>query len=212
MFATLLALGRLAKIQPQQNLGRVKSGSLNIAAAYAVKIGATSVDTIADSELEALYSKRYITFEKNQVAAGYVFNDDNALTQLTDDYNSLSNGRVIDNAVRIAFSTYYKELKDDVEVDAGGRLAIVVEKALETEIETAINQGLGLQLSKKDDGTADVTCLVNPDAALYAALYAANAIANPNFNVFDGGNVYIFIALRPKGCLKQINVFIGFTA
>jgi hypothetical protein len=31
-----------------------------------------------------------------------------------------------------AFETYYRELKDDVEVDEGGRLGTVVEKALET--------------------------------------------------------------------------------
>lgn len=212
VFATLLALGRAAKSQPQQNIGRVKTGSLNISSASVVRIGATTIDAIADSELDALHTKGYITFEKNQIAAGYIFNDDRSLTAVTDDFNSLANGRVIDNAVRVAFNTYYKELKDDVEVDAGGRLAPVVEKALQAEIETQINQQMGSQLSTKDDGTADVTCLVNPDEEEFAALYLANNVADPNFNIFDGGNVYIFLSLRPKGSLKQINVFIGFTA
>jgi hypothetical protein len=212
MFLTLLALGRAARVNPQQNIGRVKSGSLNIASSYAVRIGATSVDTISDNELNTLYTKRYITLEKNQIASGYVFSDDNALTKVTDDFNSISNGRVMDNAVRVAFATYYKELKDDVEVDAGGRLAAVVEKSLETAIQTQIAQDMKGQLSTKDDGTADVTCMVNPDDAQFLALYQANNIANPNFNVFSGGNVYIFISLRPKGCLKQINIFLGFTA
>jgi hypothetical protein len=212
MFATLLALGRAAAIQPQQNIGRVKSGSLNIDASYAVYIGAIAAGDVPASDLDGLYDKGYITWEKNQVASGFIWNDDNSLTSLEDDFNNLRNGRVIDNAVRVAFATYYQELKDDVEVDAGGRLAAVVEKALEAEIEVQIDQQLGGQLSKKQDGTTDVTCLVNPDPVLYAALYASNNIADPDFNVFSGGNVYIFVSLRPKGCLKQINVFIGFTA
>ncbi|RYZ49898.1 MAG: hypothetical protein EOO14_20075, partial [Chitinophagaceae bacterium] len=144
----LLCLGRAAKIQPQQNIGRVKSGSLNIDQALSVTIGNTVVDNMSATALEALYDKRYITFEKNLIAAGYIFSDDNSLTAPTDDYNNLRNGRVMDNAVRTAFATYYKELKEDVEVDAGGRLAPVVEKALEAEIESAINQGMASQLSK----------------------------------------------------------------
>ncbi len=201
VLATLKALGRAASISPQQNIGRIKSGSLNINEAYPVRIGATPVDMVDDAQLEILYDKRYITFEQNRIASGYVFNDDNSLTTETDDYNNLRNGRVIDNAVRVAFATYYKELKEDVEVDEGGRLASVVEKALETEVEEAINQQMGQQLSKKDDGSADVDCIVNPDAVKYAALYTDNGIADPDFNIYDGGNVYLFISMRPKGCL-----------
>lgn len=212
VFATLLALGRASKVQPQQNIGRIKSGSLAINTAYPVRIGATLVNAVASSELDGLYDKGYITFEKNLIASGYVWNDDNSLTALTDDYNNLRNGRVVDNAVRIAFGAYYKELKEDVEVDAGGRVAPVVEKALEGEIETAINQQMGGQLSKKESGFADVTCLVNPDPVTYAPLYAQNNIVAPNFNIQSGGNIYIFLRMRPKGCLKQINVFLGFVA
>jgi hypothetical protein len=212
LFALLLALGRAARIAPNQNIGRVKSGSLAIDDTYDVKIGATIADKVSDSELDTLYDKRYITFEKNEISPGYIFNDDNSLTVQTDDYNNLRNGRVIDNAVRIAFATYYKELKEDVEVDAGGRLATVVEKALENEIETAIDRQIGSQLSTNSDGRADVTCLVNPGVDTYAALYDANGIDSPNFNLFSGGNVYIFVSMRPKGCIKHINVFLGFTA
>lgn len=212
LHALLLALGRASKVQPQQNIGRVKSGSLAIDASYTVRIGATAAEAVADSELEALYDKRYITFEKNLIASGFVWNDDNSATALTDDYNNLRHGRVIDNVVRVAFGVYYRELKEDVEVDAGGRLAPVVEKALEASIESAINQQMAGQLSKKEDSNlADVDCLVNPDPVTYAPLYEQNGIT-PNFNIQDGGNVYIFLLLRPKGCIKLINVYLGFTA
>jgi hypothetical protein len=212
LFALMLALGRAARIAPNQNVGRVKTGSLSIDDTYNVKIGQALVDNVPDSDLDTLYEKRYITFEKNAIATGYLFNDDNSLVIPTDDFNNLRNGRVIDNAVRIAFATYYRELKDDVDVIAGGRLSPVVEKALETQIETDIEQQIGSQLSQNNDGRADVVCLVNPDPITFAALYAANGIDNPNLNIFSNGEVYLFVSMRPKGCIKHINVFLGFTA
>lgn len=210
--ATLLALGRVSKSQPQQNIGRIKTGSLEIAEAAVVNIGATLVEQMADSDLELLWDKRYITFERNETGSGYVFNDDNTLTSLEDDYNNLRYGRVIDNATRVAYKSYYRELKDDVDVDDNGRLAAVVEKALETAIETDIDNAMRPQLSKKKDGTADVECLVNPDPVQYAQLYIANDITDPNFNILQTNQVYLFIRLKPKGCLKYLDVYLGFTA
>jgi hypothetical protein len=212
LFALLLALGRAAKVPPNQNIGRVKTGSLSIDDSYTIKLGTIPVDNVPDSELDTLYEKQYITFEKNAIAPGYLFNDDNSLVSSTDDFNNLRNGRVIDNAVRIAFATYYRELKDDVDVVEGGRLSAVVEKALETEIETEIDKQIGSQLSTNSDGRADVVCIVNPDPGTFAALYAANSIDSPNLNLFNNGDVYLFVSMRPKGCIKHINVFLGFTA
>jgi hypothetical protein len=212
LFALMIALGRVARIDPNVNIGRVKTGSLLIDDTYEVYIGQILVDNVPDSDLDTLYEKRYITFEKNAIATGYLFNDDNSLVTPTDDFNNLRNGRVIDNAVRIAFATYYKELKDDVDVVEGGRLSPVVEKALETQIEVDINQQIGSQLSQNSDGRADVICLVNPDPVTFAALYSQNGIDNPNLNLFSNGNVYLFVSMRPKGCIKHINVFLGFTA
>lgn len=210
--ATILALGRAAKINPQENIGKVKLGSLAIGQTDVVRIGSTIVDQMASVDLDTLHEKRYITFEKNAIASGYVFNDDNMLVAPTSDYNNLRYGRVIDNGVRIAFSTYYRELKDDVDTDENGRLAIVEEKALENAIEQAIAQQMAGQLSTNADGSAAVQCLVNPDPAVYPQLYEDNGITSPNFNLLQTGTVYIFVRMRPKGCLKYINVFLGYTA
>lgn len=210
--ATMYALGRAARIEPQQNIGRIKTGSLNIPDADLVKIGATLVESMASVDLDTLHDKRYITFEKNATAPGYVFNDDNTLTALTDDYNNIRYGRVVDNAVRIAFTTYYNELKDDVDVDASGRIETVLEKALEASIEQAISQQMGGQLSTNDDGSAAVQCLVNPDAATYPQLYEDAGITTPNFNLLQTGTIYLFVRMRPKGCLKYINVYLGYSA
>jgi hypothetical protein len=210
--ATLLALGRKARGESQQSIARIKTGSLNIAETSVVNIGATLVDNYDTDDLDTLWEKRYITFDKNQTGSGYVFVDDNMLTAVTDDYNSWRNGCVIDNITRIAFATYYQEVNDDVDVDENGRLSAAVEKALETAVETSVDNQIRSQLSKKKDGTADVVCLVNPDPVQYAALYEANGISDPNFNLLQTNKVYLFVMSKPKGCLKYLSVFIGFTA
>lgn len=210
--ATLLALGRKSRGESQQNIGRIKTGSLNIADASLVKIGPTLVDQYDSDDLDILWGKRYIAFERNESGSGYVWNDDNTLCDPTSDFNNLRNGCVMDNAVRIAFDTYYQELKDDVDVDENGRVSPAVEKALETAVEKNIDNTIRGQLSKKKDGTADVQCLVNPDPIQYAALYEANNISNPNFNILQTNQVFLFVLLKPKGCLKYLSVFLGFTA
>jgi len=210
--ATLQALGRASRSQPQQNIGRIKSGPLTIADDAVVKIGDTIVEQMDSSDLDELWDKRYICFEKNQTGTGYVFNDDNMLTAPDDDYNNLRFGRVIDNATRIAYEVYYQELKDDVDVDANGRLSKVAEVALQTAIETGIDAQMRPQLSKKTNGAADVVCLVNPDPQVYASLYTANDITDPNFNIIQTETVYLFVLLKPKGCLKYLNVYLGLTS
>lgn len=211
--ATMLAMGRAAKVPPQRNIGRHKDGSLNILDTDAVTIGGTDIEGITDSQLDTLYDARYITIERNRIASGYVFTDDNSLVAATDDYNSLSNGRVIDNAVRVAFNTYYRLLKDDVDIDENGRLTASVEKALEAAVVNDINVQMGTQLSSNRDGSAAVHVMVNPDTLAYAALYSNNNISSPVLNLLQsGGKVYIFLNIRPKGQLKNINIMLGFEA
>jgi hypothetical protein len=211
-WATMLALGRAARVAPQQNIGRIKTGSLAIADTLPVKIGNTVVEQVLSVDLDTLHEKRYIAFEKNATAPGYVWNDDSMLTDPTDDYNNLRHGRVIDNAVRIAYATYYLQLKDDVDVDVDGRLSTVVEKALQNSIEQAISQQMGEQLSANQDGTPAVQCLVNPDPEVLPQLYEDAGINNPNFNLLQSGTVYLFVRVRPKGCLQYINVYLGYSA
>ncbi len=210
--ALMLALGRAAKIQPNQNIGRVKSGSLNIASDATVLVGNLKPELTPTATFQTINTKRYITIEKNQIASGYVFVDDNMLCTEADDYNNLRYGRIIDNAVRISYNTYYEELKDDVNVDANGRLDSVTEKALEAKIQGRIDALMRGQLNTKKDGTSDVVAYINPDVTEYAAWYANNNIANPNLNIIQSETIYVFLFLKPKGCLKYIQVYLGLTA
>jgi hypothetical protein len=210
-YSTMIALGRAAKLQPQENIGKVKAGSLNIAASAAVTIAGTAPESVTSTDLDTLHSKRYITFEKNEEASGYVLSDDNMLCKPTDDFNNLRHVRIMNNITRVAYKTYYHELKDDVEVDDNGRLDSAIEKNLETMVESNIDGELREQLSKKN-GFANADCLVNPDPVKYASLYNKAGITSPNFNIIETSTVYLFILAQPKGCLKQIMAYCGFTA
>ena len=211
--ALLAVMGRAAKAEPQQNIGKVKSGSLNVPTAWALTIGAAAIANVTSSTLNSYHDKRYITLEQNEIASGFIVTNDNSLVAVTDDYNNLRHGRIIDNAVRIAYATYYRELKDDVQVDDNGRMATIAEKSLEAEIVNAIDTQMRNQLNTKQNGEADVVCLVNPNYANNIALYAQNGISTaPNFNLLQTGTTYIFLKLKPKGNLQFINVYVGFTA
>lgn len=209
---TLMVLGRASKEQPQRSIGRIKSGSLAIASSASVKLGATTVENFSDADFDTLDTKRYVFPVRNEIAPGYVVSWDHMLVSATDDFNNLRHGRIVDNAVRIAYKAYYEELKDEIEVDDAGRLEPVVEKALETKIETAIDVLMGGQLASTK-GRAAVKALVNPDPVAYASLYAQANISNPNLNVLtNGGTLYMFVRMQPKGCINTINAFLSLTA
>jgi Protein of unknown function (DUF2586) len=210
--ALLLALGRASNLPVQRNIGRVKNGSLHLSESASVKIGAKLMSEVDNVDLDSLWEKRFITFERNEAAPGYLFNDDNMLGATTSDFSSLRNGRTIDKAVRIAYEVYYNELKDDVDVDSNGRLSAAVEAALAQGIEDAITYRMAGEISENDNGTAAVEALVNPDPVQYVALYSAAGIDAPNLNILSSNQVYIFVRIRPKGCLKYIDVFLGYTA
>lgn len=210
--ALLLALGRASGMPVQRNIGRVKSGSLKLQDSAVVKIGDKNVEALDSVDLDTLWEKRYITFERNEAAPGYLFNDDNMLGAPTSDFSSLRNGRTIDKAVRIAYEVYYNELKNDVDVDDKGRLSGAIEAALALNIQEAIGRGMAGEISLNNDGTPAVEALVNPDPTTYAGLYSAAGIDSPDFNILSTNLVYIFVRIRPKGCLKYIDVFLGYTA
>ena len=198
----LRALGVKASDRPSRNIGRVQRGSLNIAGGTAITIGTSAIGAISATNLDTFHDKGYITYVVNENEPGYLFNDDVSLVAATSDYSTWANNAVIGEAMRIAYATYYKSLKDDVDVDpTTGRVDVSIEKYLQQTIEDAITKQLGTSISA-------VGALVNPDTTQYAALYA-NAGITPNTNLLQTGSLYIFLTVTPKGYTKSITVVLG---
>jgi len=167
---------------------------------------AATPESFSDTDLDTWNDKRYIFYTVNEdpTSPGYIFSDDISLVNETSDYGTWSNNAVIGEAARISYATCYKLLKDDVDVDDNGRMGAAVETNIQQLIEDDITKQIGGSISA-------VSALFNPDTAEFAALYANANISTPNLNLLQtGGNVYVFVTVRPKGYAKNILVVLGF--
>lgn len=135
-----LLLGRVASIAPQVSIGRVKDGPATTAPAYLTS--GTAVDSIPTSlTLDQVNDKGYIFLRKYYGRGGYFWNDDPMATLTTDDYFSLSNGRIIDKVHRIAYATFLEELLDNVTLDENtGFIVPSTLKYYQGRIEQAIDR------------------------------------------------------------------------
>lgn len=177
-------LGKVAAAPVHRNIGRVKDGALPVTSLY---IGNVPLENFA--QLNTLIDAGYVTFTTYPQKAGYFISDDPMATAAaTDDYNSLANCRVIDKASIIAYQTYINELKDDVDLDANGKIDAVVIKHLEG----LIKNNIALAMSDNISGSPIV-------------------FIDPAQNLASGATLKVSIRLIPKGYLKQINIELGFT-
>ena len=182
-----LALGRMAAEPVQRDLGRVKSGDLNLSSAYLSD--GQKIETYSLGEWGQIHNKGYIFARKFQGKSGYYFNGSVACTAITDDYSSLARGRVIDKALVITYTTYVNEILDDIEIDADGYMAPAVVKSYQAKIETAINENM----TRKEE-ISGVSCQIDPRQ-----------------NVLATDKVSITLSIRPKGYTKNIEVKLGFS-
>lgn len=180
-----LLMGRISAIPVMRNVGRVKSGSLTVAAAY---VGSETIE-VAAGDITTIHDKGFITIRTYPRKAGYFFTDDPTATSATDDYNSLARGRVIDKAITIAYDTYANEILDEIEIDpATGRIAIDKAKYYQIIIETAINAAM--------TATGEVS--------------GVTALVDPTQNVLSTGQICVELRIVPVGYAKQIVVKLGF--
>lgn len=177
--------GRLASVPVMRNVGRVKSGSLPVLSAYV----ATETVEVAAGDVEVIHDKGYITFRTHIGKAGYFFSDDPTATSSTDDYSSLSNGRVLDKAIYLAYTTYVDELLDEILIDPStGQIATVQAKALQQLVETVINTSM----------TAN------------NEISGVSAEVDPNQNVLSTGMVCVKLRLTTVGYKRIIKIDLGF--
>ena len=179
-----LVLGRLAKLPVQRSLARVKTGALPVTQGYFTDGNTTESKA---GSWAALHDKRYIFFRNYTGLSGYYVNDGLALTSATDDTATISLGRTIDKAVRLAYTTYIEEVAEEVILE-DGKLAAAHVKYLESKIENVINETM-------------------TNAGEISSVEAA---IDTEQNILSTDKLEVVLSLVPVGYTKNIEVKIGF--
>lgn len=177
-----MVLGRAAALEPQQCIGRIKSGVL--ASDGYFTNGSTYLEK--SGMADALHDAGYIFFMSITAKNGCYLNGDPMAAPPTDDYNTLNLGRIIDKAAVLAYTTYITEIMDNVEVDDKGQLSVGACKNFEGMIENAVNSTMGSQIS------------------------SFSAYVNPAQNILSTCQLTVECKLRPLGVIRNIVVNLSF--
>ena len=177
-----MILGRAALMEPQQSIGRVKSGSLTPEGYF------TSGDNYLDKigMAESLNDAGYIFFTSYTAKNGCYLNGDGMAAPASDDYGQLHLGRIIDKAMVIAYTTYISEILENIAVDEKGNLPVGACKNFEGMIENAIAGNMGNKIS------------------------SFTAYVDPSQNILSTGKLEIDCKLVPLGVLREIQVNLSF--
>lgn len=176
-----LLLGRLASIPVQRKAGRVKDGSIPVVAGYF-----TDGTKVTRGVADALDTKGWIVMYPIVGRSGVYWGNDNTCAAATDDYSTITNRRVVDKAMLIAYDTYVEELMDDIEVDpTTGFMDPAIVKGYQGKIDNAIALSMPGEIS------------------------GASSYIDPKQNVLSTGKVVIKLSIVPKGYTKTIEVNLG---
>lgn len=178
-----MVLGRAAKAEPQQDLGRVKFGSLAANGYFTDGSVFLEKQGIADS----LNDAGYIFFLNYPGKNGCYLNGCPMACAATDDYAVLNNGRIMDKAMRIAYDTYISEIMDNVKVGDDGKLPSGVCSSFESMIENAVASLMDGQIS------------------------SFKAYVNPAQNILSTSTLQVECSIVPLGVLKTIKVLLAFS-
>ena len=186
-----IVAGRIAATDVQRKISRVKSGALTPVEMF---VGGKTVE---EADVESINDKGYITFRTFVGKSGYFIADDPLATAATDDYNSLSNRRVIDKAYRIAYNTLVESLNDEVPIATDGTLSPAWCASVQGDVEQAIissmtaNGNLGNDPADPDD--TGVECSID---------YKQDILAT--------SRIAAGLRVKPNGYAKYIDVDLGF--
>lgn len=178
-----MVLGRAAKLEPQQDLGRVKSGSLAADGYFTDGSNFLEKQGLAES----LNDAGFIFFMHYPSKNGCYLNGCPMACAATDDYAVLNNGRVIDKAMVICYDTYISEIMDNVVVDADGKLSSGVCTSFEAMVENAVASLMDGQIS------------------------SFSAYVDPDQNILSTSKLEIECTIVPLGVAKNIHVKLGFS-
>lgn len=190
--ATQVLAGRLAKVQVQENPGRVKRGALENLTAYVVD------EPVEDVDVEALHDKGYITFRTHARKAGYYITDDRLATDPEEDYNGIARRRVIDKAYRLAHNIASEEILEDFTLTNQGAIdpfyAANVEGNIESEIATNMTANGELSASPTDKDDLGVSASFDTEA-----------------NVSTTNKINLTLSVRPKGYARFFEIALGYS-
>lgn len=178
-----MVLGRAAKAEPQQDLGRVKFGSLAAEGYFTDGSPFLSKQGLADS----LNDAGFIFFLNYPSRNGCYLNGCPMACAATDDYAVLNNGRVIDKAMVVCYDTYISEIMDNLVVDADGKLSSGVCTNFEAMVENAVASLMDGQIS------------------------SFSAYVDPDQNILSISRLEIECTIVPLGVAKNIHVKLGFS-
>lgn len=178
-----MVLGRAAKAEPQQDLGRVKFGSLAANGYFTDGSSFLQKQSLADS----LNDAGYIFFLNYPGKNGCYLNGCPMACAASDDYATLNNGRIMDKAMRIAYDTYITEIMDNVKVGDDGKLPSGVCSSFESMIENAVASLMDGQIS------------------------SFKAYVDPAQNILSTSTLKVECSIVPLGVLKTIRVMLSFT-
>ncbi|MDM1045254.1 hypothetical protein HX004_10170 [Myroides sp. 1354] len=186
-----VAMGRLASIGVQVNMGRVRDGALKPLTLF---IGNTVVDQY---DVEALNDKGYNSFRFHQGKAGYFMIDDVLATGETDDYRNITRRRTIDKAFRLVYIAMLDFLLDNSNVMPDGTISPIYAKTIENAVESTINNAMTAAGELSVDGA-------NPnDRGVVCQVDLSH-------NVVSTGQIKMTVQVRPVGYNRFINVELGF--
>lgn len=183
--------GRLAKNQVHVNVGRVKDGALKPLEFYILDTPAEQIN------IQALYTKGFITIRTHVGKSGYYFVDDHLACTVEDDYHYMTRRRVIDKAYVLANSTLTNYILDDLNLVEGGKLSPIDARAIEAEIERVIAQ----EMSANGELSVDVT--VANDTGVKVIVDTTN-------NVASTGIIKGKVSVKPKGYGRYLEFTIGY--
>lgn len=188
--ATMLgrALGKLASLSVQQNIGQVDTGDIGITNVF---LSSTqNISTFTRSALNILTSKGYIFPIKHPNINGFFFSNDPTCTGTNDDYNRITRGRVMDKVFRIVSAVYVRDLLKFIQVNVNtGKIPAANLKALQAKMERAINQKM-----TNEQEISGVICIIDP----LQDVIATNTLK-------------VKLDIIPVGYFETISVTIGFS-
>lgn len=184
-----LVMGRIANNQVQRKISATADGSLAVTKCYVPDADGNSED-VRDHDMQTISEAGYITFRTFVSQNGYYIADDPLAASASSDYNNITNRRVIDKIIRIAYATYFTTLNSEVPVDtATGYIDATVIKNLQAKIDNAVNTAM-----TGEDEISDFESYIDPAQ-----------------NIISTGKLTIQLKPTPVGYARQIEIEVGFT-